>query len=45
MFNPHKRISAVDALDHPYLEEVRDRSTEPVAGHVLDPSEFVAVER
>eukprot|EP00284_Hemiselmis_tepida_P017914 CAMPEP_0174939276 /NCGR_PEP_ID=MMETSP1355-20121228/66035_1 /TAXON_ID=464990 /ORGANISM="Hemiselmis tepida, Strain CCMP443" /LENGTH=119 /DNA_ID=CAMNT_0016186279 /DNA_START=47 /DNA_END=402 /DNA_ORIENTATION=+ len=39
-FNPHKRLSAVEALDHPYLQDVRDRSTEPSAESVLDPAEF-----
>jgi len=43
-FNPKKRMSAIDALDHEYLCEVRDRSTEPVAESVLDPAEFAEVE-
>jgi serine/threonine protein kinase len=28
-FNPKKRITAVQALDHPYLADVRDRDNEP----------------
>jgi len=44
MFNPHKRISAAQALEHPYLAEVRDRGNEPVAEVPLDPRSFVAVE-
>mmetsp|Transcript_15857 Transcript_15857/g.37870 ORF Transcript_15857/g.37870 Transcript_15857/m.37870 type:complete len:416 (-) Transcript_15857:258-1505(-) len=45
MFNPHKRISAVEALEHPYLAEVRDRGNEPEAESPLDLNAFVAVER
>ncbi|KAM6904633.1 mitogen-activated protein kinase 3 [Xenentodon cancila] len=30
-FNPHKRISVIEALAHPYLEQYYDPSDEPVA--------------
>ena len=44
-FNPKTRISAADALDHPYLAEVRDRDNEPVAPSPLDTTEFEDVEK
>ena len=44
-FNPHKRISASEALEHPYLAEVRDRERENDAEGRIDPAEFEAVER
>ena len=44
-FNPNKRISAAEALEHPYLAEVRDRDRENDAEDRIDPAEFEAVER
>ena len=44
-FNPKTRISAADALDHPYLADVRDRDNEPVAPSPLDTTEFEDVEK
>lgn len=35
-FDPAHRISAVDALKHPYLSELRDEDDEPDAGFVFD---------
>eukprot|EP00802_Teleaulax_amphioxeia_P011509 Tamp_11542.p1 GENE.Tamp_11542~~Tamp_11542.p1 ORF type:complete len:408 (+),score=87.83 Tamp_11542:459-1682(+) len=44
-FNPKNRISAAEALEHPYLADVRDRDNEPLAPCVLDTSEFEDVEK
>mmetsp|Transcript_45869 Transcript_45869/g.143911 ORF Transcript_45869/g.143911 Transcript_45869/m.143911 type:complete len:411 (-) Transcript_45869:40-1272(-) len=44
-FNPKNRITAVDALEHPYLSEVRDRGNEPVASSPLNVQEFEEVEK
>lgn len=40
-FSPHKRISAEEALSHPYLEPYHDPTDEPTA-EPLDPSFFDA---
>lgn len=45
VFNPKKRISAAEALEHPYLADVRDRDNEPVARTPFDHKEFAEVER
>jgi len=45
VFNPLKRLSAAEALEHPYLADVRDRDNEPEAPAPFDATEFVEVER
>lgn len=36
VFDPRKRISASEALSHPYIECYHDESDEPVATEVFD---------
>ncbi len=36
IINPDKRISAVDALKHPYLESLHDESEEPIFDSDID---------
>lgn len=34
-FNPNKRITPQEALEHPYVVQFHDHSQEPVAPHII----------
>ncbi|KAL0237555.1 hypothetical protein PCE1_000949 [Barthelona sp. PCE] len=44
VFNPHSRLSAAEALEHPYLAQFHDEQKEPVSKFVCDADEFEELE-